>query len=67
MEDEGVNCSEQDPPAGNKDKYTTSIGKKIVRIVPHFCECPGKDEYTNTVNLFTIQLLFQFLNTKTIY
>jgi hypothetical protein len=39
-----VICSDQDPPAGKKDRFTTSNGKEIVNIVPHFADCPDKDE-----------------------
>jgi hypothetical protein len=44
LEDDGVICRNQNPPAGAKDKFTTSNGVEIVSIVPHFTECPDLDE-----------------------
>jgi hypothetical protein len=44
LEDDGVICKDQDPPAGKEDRFFTSLGKEIVSVVPHFCDCPDKDE-----------------------
>jgi hypothetical protein len=44
LEDDGVICSDQDPPAGSEDTYTTSNDKEIISIIPHLSNCPNKDE-----------------------
>jgi hypothetical protein len=44
LEEDGLIEADQNPPAGFIDTFETSNGKKILSIVPHFCECPDKDE-----------------------
>jgi hypothetical protein len=44
LEEDGVIEADQNLLTGNIDTFETSTGKEILSVVPHFCECPDKDE-----------------------